>query len=95
METIRIRPTRSTPAPRSPQYDTLLTPAVNDSDSGDERFWADDLVYASSAGKVMSKADIMKSFADKPKAAPGKQPEPAQCSRPKTSSCGRTATRRC
>jgi len=55
---------------------TFLTPAVNSSAAGHERFWADDLVYTSSAGKVMSKADIMKSFADEPKSESGKQPEP-------------------
>lgn len=42
---------------------TFLTPAVNNSGAGHERFWADDLVYTSSAGKVMSKSDILKSFA--------------------------------
>src|SRR5262249_30644470 len=55
---------------------TFLTPAVNNSSGGHERFWADDLVYTSSAGKVMSKADIMKSFAEAPKAESGKQAEP-------------------
>ena len=55
---------------------TFLTPAVNNSAAGHERFWADDLVYTSSTGKVMSKADIMKSFAETPKAEPGKKPEP-------------------
>jgi hypothetical protein len=47
---------------------TFLTPAVNNSAAGHERFWADDLVYTSSAGKVMSKADIMKAIAEEPKA---------------------------
>ena len=49
---------------------TFLTPEVNNSIAGHERFWADDLVYTSSAGKVMSKADILKSFPEdlKPKA---------------------------
>ena len=55
---------------------TFLTPAVNNSGAGHERFWADDLVYTSSTGKVMSKADIMKSFAEAPKTEPGKQAEP-------------------
>src|SRR4051794_14578753 len=41
---------------------SFLTPAVNNSAAGHQRFWADDLVYTSSTGKVMSKADIMKSF---------------------------------
>jgi len=46
---------------------TFLTPAVNNTAAGHERFWADDLVYTSSAGLVKSKADILKSFAE-PKA---------------------------
>jgi hypothetical protein len=54
---------------------TFLTPAVNNSGAGHERFWADDLVYTSSAGKVMGKADIMKSFADESKPESGKQPD--------------------
>ena len=48
---------------------TFLTPAVNNSAAGHERFWADDLVYTSSSGKVMSKADILNSFAAVPKSA--------------------------
>jgi len=52
---------------------TFLTPAVNNTAAGHERFWADDLVYTSSTGKVMSKADILKSFAEEPKAEAGKQ----------------------
>ncbi len=55
---------------------TFLTPAVNNSAAGHERFWADDLVYTSSAGKVMRKADIMKSIADEPKPAAGDQAKP-------------------
>jgi hypothetical protein len=55
---------------------TFLTPAVNNSAAGHERFWADDLVYTSSAGKVMGKVDIMKSFADAPKTEPGKKSDP-------------------
>ena len=55
---------------------TFLTPAVNNSAAGHERFWADDLVYTSSAGKVMSKADIMKSFAEEPKGDDSKQAKP-------------------
>jgi hypothetical protein len=43
---------------------TFLTPAVNNTAAGHERFWADDLVYTSSAGLVKSKADILKSFAE-------------------------------
>jgi len=55
---------------------TFLTPAVNNTAAGHQRFWADDLVYTSSTGKVMSKADIVKSFAEEPKAEPGKQAKP-------------------
>jgi hypothetical protein len=55
---------------------TFLTPAVNNSAAGHERFWADDLVYTSSAGKVMSKADIIKSIAEEPKAKAGDQAMP-------------------
>jgi hypothetical protein len=55
---------------------TFLTPAINNTRAGHDRFWADDLVYTSSAGKVMRKSDIMKSFADQPEAKPGVKPEP-------------------
>ena len=43
---------------------TFLTPAVNNTRAGHERFWADDLVYTSSAGKVMSKSDILKAVGE-------------------------------
>jgi len=55
---------------------TFLTPAVNNSAAGHERFWADDLVYTSSTAKVMSKADIMKAIAEDAKAEAGKQAKP-------------------
>jgi hypothetical protein len=55
---------------------TFLTPAVNNSAAGHERFWADDLVYTSSTAKVMSKADILKSFTDEPKTEAGTQAKP-------------------
>ena len=55
---------------------TFLTPAVNSTGAGHERFWADDLVYTSSTGKVMSKADIMKSFAEESATKPAAPPEP-------------------
>ena len=55
---------------------TFLTPAVNNTAAGHQRFWADDLVYTSSTGKVMSKADIVKSFAEESKAESGKQAKP-------------------
>jgi hypothetical protein len=55
---------------------TFLTPAVNSTSAGHERFWADDLVYTSSTGKVMSKADILRSIAEDAKAESGKPAEP-------------------
>src|SRR6476660_1892437 len=55
---------------------TFLTPAVNNSAAGHERFWADDLVYTSSAGKVMSKADILKAIAEEPATKAGDQAKP-------------------
>ena len=55
---------------------TFLTPAVNNTSAGHERFWADDLVYTSSSGKVMSKGDILKSFADGSKTQSAKKDEP-------------------
>ncbi len=54
----------------------FLSPAVMATAAGHDRFWADDLVYTSSAGKVMHKADILKSFADAPKPVAGKKPDP-------------------
>jgi hypothetical protein len=66
----------STRAQITSMLTTFLTPAVNGSAAGHERFWADDLVYTSSSGKVMSKADIMKSFADEPRTVAGKKPDP-------------------
>ncbi|MEO8727139.1 MAG: nuclear transport factor 2 family protein [Acidobacteriaceae bacterium] len=35
------------------------------------RFWADDLIYTSAAGKVKTKAEIMESMRNAPKAAAG------------------------
>jgi hypothetical protein len=55
---------------------TFLTPSVNNSAAGHERFWADDLVYTSSTGAVKGKADIIKSFAEEPKAEPEKKDKP-------------------
>jgi hypothetical protein len=56
---------------------TFLTPAVNNSAAGHKRFWADDLIYTSSAGKVMSKSDILKSFAGEAKTEAGKKAKPS------------------
>jgi Domain of unknown function (DUF4440) len=55
---------------------TFLTPAVNNTAAGHERFWADDLVYTSSMAKVLSKADILKSFAEEPKTETPAKPGP-------------------
>jgi hypothetical protein len=45
--------------------------ARNDEAAEHDRFWAADLVYTSSKGEVISKADIMRSF-------DGAKPDPAQ-----------------
>lgn len=42
-----------------------------------DRFWADDLVYTSSAAKVQGKADIMKSMRESAAAPKSDQPAPA------------------
>src|SRR5262249_22777741 len=55
---------------------SFLTPPAKNTAAGHERFWADDLVYTSSTGKVMSKADILKSIAEDAKAGAGKTAEP-------------------
>jgi quercetin dioxygenase-like cupin family protein len=61
----------------------FLSPERNPTRAAHERFWADDLVYTSSAGKVTSKAEILKSFdevpgaeASKGQAAKAPEPEP-------------------
>ena len=54
---------------------SFLSPAENPTRATHERFWADDLVYTSSAGVVTNKAEILKSFDEPPKAEPGKAPE--------------------
>lgn len=41
----------------------FLSPEANPTRAAHERFWADDLVYTSSAGKVTNKAEILSSFA--------------------------------
>lgn len=55
---------------------SFLSPGENPTRAAHERFWADDLVYTSSAGKVTNKAEILKSFDAPPKAVPGEAPEP-------------------
>lgn len=56
----------------------FLAPGVNPTRAAHERFWAEDLVYTSSAGKVTNKAEILKSFdaAPEPEAAKASEPEP-------------------
>ena len=54
----------------------FLSPEQNPTRAAHELFWADDLVYTSSAGKVTTKAEILKSFDEAPKVEPGKAPEP-------------------
>jgi hypothetical protein len=60
---------------------SFLSPGQNPTRAAHERFWADDLVYTSSAGKVTNKAEILKSFEEPPKAEAAKdaraeEPEP-------------------
>ena len=54
----------------------FLSPKQNPTRAAHERFWADDLVYTSSAGKVTSKAEILKSFDEAPKAVKAETSEP-------------------
>lgn len=56
----------------------FLSPGENPTRAAHERFWADDLVYTSSAGKVTNKAEILQSFdeAPKPEKAETSEPEP-------------------
>lgn len=55
---------------------SFLSPEQNPTRAAHERFWADDLVYTSSAGKVTNKAEILKSFDESPKAAKAEASEP-------------------
>ncbi|MEO8196723.1 MAG: nuclear transport factor 2 family protein [Thermoanaerobaculia bacterium] len=54
---------------------SFLSPEENPTRAAHERFWADDLVYTSSAGKVTNKAEILKSFDAAPAIDSGKAPE--------------------
>lgn len=54
----------------------FLSPARNPTRAAHESFWADDLVYTSSAGKVTNKAEILASFDAAPKADPQQPAEP-------------------
>ncbi len=54
----------------------FLSPEQNPTRAAHERFWADDLVYTSSAGKVTNKAEILASFDEAPAAVAQKTAEP-------------------
>lgn len=54
----------------------FLSPERNPTRAAHERFWADDLVYTSSAGKVTNKAEILASFDEAPAAEPKHPAEP-------------------
>ena len=53
----------------------FLSPGHNSTRAAHERFWADDLVYTSSAGEVTHKAEILKSFDEVLKAGTAKDSE--------------------
>jgi quercetin dioxygenase-like cupin family protein len=55
---------------------SFLSPEQNPTRAAHERFWADDLVYTSSAGKVTTKAEILKSFDETPPEDPAEPSEP-------------------
>ena len=55
----------------------FLSPAQNSKAESHDRFWAKDLVYTGSSGVVRSKADIMRSMSEAPKADVTKAAEPA------------------
>ncbi len=55
---------------------SFLSPQENPTRAAHEHFWADDLVYTSSAGEVTTKAEILKSFDEAPKKEPAKPTEP-------------------
>ena len=56
--------------------ESFLSPGQNPTRAAHERFWADDLVYTSSTGKVTNKAQILKSFDEPQNAEEGKTLEP-------------------
>jgi hypothetical protein len=55
---------------------TFLSPAENKTAAAHDRFWADDLVYTSSAGIVRSKAEILKLVGDAANVAPASAADP-------------------
>ena len=54
---------------------SFLSPEQNSTRAAHERFWADELVYTSSAGEVTNKAEILKSFDEVPRAGTAKESE--------------------
>ena len=79
IETIAIIPDDAPAADAKTEIAALLTEflAKNSDPTQHDRFWAADLVYTGSSGKVQAKADIMKSFADlKADASKPKEPTP-------------------
>jgi hypothetical protein len=73
---ILVHAQETKPATAAEQTKAAITKLLNDfltfnSDPAQhDRFWADDLVYTASTGKVKTKPEIMKAFADAAKAAP-------------------------
>ncbi|HYK41735.1 MAG TPA: DUF4440 domain-containing protein [Thermoanaerobaculia bacterium] len=69
------------PAPAAPELTALLNEFLAGVSRGDasvhERFWAEDLIYTSAAGRRIGKADILK---ESRQAAAGKSSEPAYTS---------------
>ncbi len=55
---------------------SFLSTGQNPTRAAHERFWADDLVYTSSTGKVTNKAEILKSFDEPSEERPGTSAEP-------------------
>jgi enamine deaminase RidA (YjgF/YER057c/UK114 family) len=71
VETIAIIPD-GMPAAATAEITTLLTEFLtkNSDPAQHNRFWADDLIYTSSKAEVLTKANIIKSFADANAAKP-------------------------
>ena len=74
---MRLEEQTREPRPRAGALlESFLSPGQNPTRAAHERFWADDLVYTSSTGKVTNKAQILKSFDEPPQKEPGKTTEP-------------------
>ncbi len=83
---LELKPGASCAAGRDPErtraeitalLTSFLSPGENPTRAAHERFWAADLVYTSSAGKVTSKAEILQSFDEEPATEPGQPEEPS------------------